>query len=62
MFENTIPSNLVKIKPVNEEILIKTTSETTKKNSINNTWLWITMVFIVIFIGGFTIKMIKETR
>jgi hypothetical protein len=62
MFENTIPGNLVKIKPVNEEILIKTTSETTKKNSINNTWLWITMVFIVIFIGGFTIKMIKETR
>jgi hypothetical protein len=59
-FTNNIPDPLIEVKLVEEERVISETTRTTVPLFQDKTWLWIIIALIMVILGWFSIRMIRE--
>jgi hypothetical protein len=59
-FTNKIPDSLRMITPVEDEIVIKKTAEKGSPLIQNPSWLWIILGAVVLLLGFFTLKMMRN--
>ncbi len=60
-FSDKIPTTLTTLSLGEEQLIPKTTTPTTSPLFANKWWLWGLMGFIILVLGWFTMKMLKET-
>jgi hypothetical protein len=62
VFEDMIPENIKELGVGEEQLLIIDKEPEVLEPLINKYWLWSVMALIILLIGGFTIRMLKDSK